>query len=79
MRTKSVGQRMENIQFEITHERLVALIADRIDIDPGQLTLLPITGEETSAIKAIIRTDLQTANKIDKLEGEAVPETPPQE
>jgi hypothetical protein len=64
---------MENIQFEITHGRLVSLIAKHIDVPPEQITLIP-SFEETSAVKAIVRTDLQTANKIDRklkrLEGE---------
>jgi hypothetical protein len=64
---------MENIQFEITHGRLVALIAKHIDVPAEQITLLPIA-EHTSEVKAIVRTDLQTANKIDRklkrLEGE---------
>lgn len=68
-----VGWKMENIQFEITHERLVALIAKHLDVQVEQVTLLPID-EQTSEVKAIVRTDLQTANKIDRrlkrLEGE---------
>lgn len=71
---------MENIQFEITHERLVALIAKYIDVPAQQIALhvvtAPITADDTMmiSVKAIVRTDLQTANKIDRrlkrLEGE---------
>lgn len=64
---------MENVQFEITHDRLVALIAKHLDVQVEQVTLLPVD-EQTSEVKAIVRTDLQTANKIDRklkrLEGE---------
>jgi len=56
---------MENIQFEITHERLVELIAKHISVQPEHVTLLP-AAEHTSEVKAIVRTDLQTANKIDR-------------
>ncbi len=83
-----VGSWMENIQFEIPHPRLMAIIAKHIDVPPEQIQLhvvsAPFAGEETIAVgvKAIVRTDLPTANKIEKklkrLEGEA-PEQPPQE
>jgi hypothetical protein len=56
---------VENTQFEINPELLVALIAQFIDVPPEQI-LLSHTAGETSQVKAIVRTDLQTANKIDK-------------
>ena len=62
---------MENVQFEITHDRLVALIAKHIDVPQDQIKLMLA---DTGEAKAIVRTDLQTANKIDRklkrLEGE---------
>jgi hypothetical protein len=57
---------MDNIQFEITHERLIAIIAKQLDLEPSQIDLRAITAEEHSAVKATIRTDMPTANKIDK-------------
>jgi len=56
---------MENTQFEITPELLVALIAQFIDVPPGQIVLSHTAGE-ASQVKAIVRTDLETANKIAK-------------
>lgn len=63
---------MENIQFEITHERIVSILAKHLDVQPEQIRLdvvsVPIAGEETIAagVKAVVRTDLPTANKIER-------------
>ncbi len=57
---------MDNIQFEIPHERLLALVAKQLNIPAGQINLKPLTGDETSAVMAVVRTDLDTANKIER-------------
>lgn len=76
---------MENIQFDIGHNIIIELLAKQLNVQAKQIELAPLTGDETSAVKATVRVDMQTANKIDKklkkLEtGEAEdPEQPPQE
>jgi hypothetical protein len=74
---------MDNIQFEIPHERLIALIAKQLGVPAQQINIKPLTAEETSAVVAVVRTDLDTANKIERklkrIESEALPEQPPQE
>jgi hypothetical protein len=74
---------MDNIQFEIPHERLIALVAKQLGVPALQINIKPLTAEETSAVVAVVRTDLDTANKIERklkrIESEALPEQPPQE
>jgi hypothetical protein len=57
---------MDNIQFEIPHERLLALVAKQLNIPASQINIKPLTGDETSAVMAVVRTDLDTANKIER-------------
>jgi hypothetical protein len=57
---------MDNIQFEIPHERLLALVAKQLNIAASQIDIKPLTSEEDSAVMAVVRTDLDTANKIER-------------
>lgn len=57
---------MENIQFEIHHDRVVAVVAKQLGLEPAQVELTPLTADETSACMVKVRTDLATANKIDR-------------
>lgn len=59
---------MDNIQFEISHDRVLAIIAKQIDVSVDQVTLtIKDEGPAGSVIvAAIIRTDLAQANKIDR-------------
>lgn len=59
---------MDNIQFEISHDRVLAVIAKQIDVPVDQVTLtIKDEGPGGSVIvAAIVRTDLPTANKIDR-------------
>jgi hypothetical protein len=57
---------MDNIQFEIPHERLLALVAKQLNIPASQISIKPLTGDATSAVMAVVRTDLDTANKIER-------------
>jgi hypothetical protein len=62
----SLPDSMDNIQYEITHERLILLIANQLDVPADHIILVPITGEETSAVRAVVRVSLATANKIER-------------
>lgn len=56
---------MENIKFEITHDVIIAIIAKHIDVPANQIMLEPVDeGEER--VFATVRTDIQTAVKIDR-------------
>jgi len=59
---------MDNIQFEISHDRVLAIIAKQIDVQVDQVTLtIKDEGPGGSVIvAAIVRTDLAQANKIDR-------------
>lgn len=57
---------MENLQYEITHDHIIRCVAKQLGIEPGQIVIMPLTADETSAVKAIVSTDLPTANKIEK-------------
>lgn len=57
---------MDNIQFEIPHDRLLAIVAKQLNINASQLNIKPLTSDETSAVVAVVRTDLDTANKIER-------------
>jgi hypothetical protein len=57
---------MENIQFEITHARVIALLAKQLNVLAEQIDIKPLTADDTSAVVVVVRTDMQTANKIDK-------------
>ena len=68
---------MDNIQFEINHERIILLVANQLDVPADHIILVPITAEETSAVRAVVRVDLATANKIErKIKKLAAPEKP---
>lgn len=55
---------MDNVNYEIIHNLLVLALAKQLGIAASQIGLVPLTEEEGSAIKAVVRTDLPTANKI---------------
>ena len=55
---------MENVKFEIAHELLLLALAKQLGIEASQIDVIPLTEEEGSAVKAVVRTDLPTANKI---------------
>ena len=58
---------MDNIQFEISHDRVLAIIAKQIDVSVDQVTLtFKDEGPGSVIVAAIIRTDLAQANKIDR-------------
>jgi hypothetical protein len=57
---------VENIQFEITHDRIIAIIANQLGLKAEQIDLKPLTADEDGAVFATVRTDLATANKIDR-------------
>ncbi len=55
---------MENIKFQITHEFIIAIIAKHIDVPASQIMLEPVDVE--GLVFATVRTDIQTAVKIDR-------------
>ena len=70
---------MDNIQFEINHERLVLVIANQLDVPVDHIILVSNTAEETSAVRAVVRVDLATANKIERKIKRLVAEAKPKE
>jgi len=55
---------MDNIKFEITHDVIIAIIAKHIDVPANQILLEPVDIE--GLVFATVRTDIQTAVKIDR-------------
>ena len=58
--------KLDNVNYEIGHADLVRALAKQLKIEPDQITVVPLSEEENSAVKAVVRTDLATANKIDR-------------
>ncbi len=56
---------MENIKFEITHDVIIAIIAKHIDVPANQI-MLEAVDEGDERVFATVRTDIQTAVKIDR-------------
>jgi hypothetical protein len=63
---KSLRTLMENIQFEIPHDSIILLLAKQLSVPAEQISIGPLTAEETSAVRAVVRVDLATANMIDR-------------
>jgi len=57
---------MDNVTYDIDHANVTRALAKVLNIEPSQIDLVPLTEEEGSAVKAVVRTDLATAGKIER-------------
>lgn len=50
----------------LSHEQICALLADIAGTKPDAVVVTPLTGDETSAVQAVIATDIKGANRLDR-------------